>query len=103
MEKIYKLRYLPIFEQDLYEAADYIANQLKNPQAAENLINLTEAAIRKRLEHPLSFEPYASAKERLHPYYRIYVHNYIVFYVVIDDIMEVRRFLYKSRDLNSLL
>ena len=47
MEKIYKLRYLPIFEQDLYEAAGYIANQLKNPQAAENLINLTEAAITK--------------------------------------------------------
>ena len=29
--------------------------------------------------------------------YRIYVKNYIVFYVVIDDIMEVRRLLYNRK------
>ncbi|GHV79520.1 hypothetical protein AGMMS49944_13110 [Spirochaetia bacterium] len=30
----------------------------------------------------------------MHKYYRIYVKNYTVFYVVIDDTMEVRRFMY---------
>lgn len=30
--EMYKLRYLPLFENDLYEAATYIANVLNNPQ-----------------------------------------------------------------------
>lgn len=58
--KKYTLRYLPLFERDLMEAADYIAHKLMNPQAAENLINETEKAILKRLETPLAFEPYHS-------------------------------------------
>ncbi len=37
--KIYHLRYLPIFEQDLIQTSDYIANVLKNPDAADRLID----------------------------------------------------------------
>ena len=42
---------------------------------------------------------YHSAKERQYPYYRIYVKNYVIFYVVIGDIMEVRRILYNRRNI----
>ena len=50
-----------------------------------------------------AFEPYESLRERQHPYYRIYVGNFVVFYVVIDEggagkVMEVRRFLYNKQD-----
>lgn len=101
--KKYRLRYLPLFENDLYDAVSYIANVLNNPQAAENLIKETEKAIYERLEMPLAFEPYRSAKERQNVYYRIYVGNYTVFYVVVDDVMEVRRFIYSARDHDRLL
>lgn len=101
--KKYKLRYLPLFEDDLYEAVSYIANVLHNPQAAEKLIEETEAAILERSKMPLSFEPYHSVKVRKNAYYRIYVGNYTVFYVVIDDVMEIRRFLYSRRDFDELL
>ena len=37
--KSYHLRYLPIFEQDLISAANYIANVLKNEVAALRLID----------------------------------------------------------------
>ena len=33
----YKLRYLPVFEQDLVQTVSYITNVLKNPDAAEKL------------------------------------------------------------------
>lgn len=102
MEK-YKLRYLPLFETDLFDAASYIANVLNNPQAAERLLSDTEKAIMERLEMPLSFEPYHSAKKRKDIYYRIYVGNYTIFYVVIDDATEVRRFIYSGRDFDRLL
>lgn len=44
-----------------------------------------------------------STKQREYPYYRIYVHNCTVFYVVIDGVMEVRRFLYSAQDIPRML
>lgn len=98
----YKLRYLPLFEQDLIQTVSYITNVLKNTDAAEKLVNDIEDAIQERLEYPLAFEPFPS-KKRDYPYYRIYVRNYVIYYVVIGDVMEVRRFLYGARDTNRYL
>lgn len=98
----YKLRYLPLFEQDLIQTISYITNVLKNTDAAEKLVNDIEDAIQERLEYPLAFEPFPS-KKRDYPYYRIYVRNYVIYYVVIGDVMEVRRFLYGARDTNWYL
>lgn len=94
--KSYQLRYLPIFEIDLLSTVNYITNILKNDDAALRLVDDIESAILKRLENPLAFESYRSAKMREYPYYRIYVRNYVVYYVVIGNVMEVRRLIYKS-------
>lgn len=103
----YILRYLPLFYEELEEKVVYIAETLKNPQAANNLLDLVESAILERLPNAESFEPYRSLKERRYPYYRIYIKNFVIYYVVIDDegsekIMEVRHFLYnrQNRDAN---
>lgn len=101
--KNYRLRYLPLFYEELDEKITYIAERLKNPQAADDLLDKVEAAILKRLPAAESFEQYHSIRERKYPYYRIYVENYIIYYVVINDnpddmIMEIRRFLYSGQD-----
>ncbi len=61
-----------------------------------------EKAIKNRLNNPESYEPVNSKKDRKYPYYRIYVDNYIVYYIVIEEnnqkIMEVRRFLHTLQD-----
>ena len=98
----YKLRYLPLFEQDLIQTVSCITNVLKNTDAAEKLVNDIEDAIQERLEYPLAYEPFPS-KKRDYPYYRIYIRNYVIYYVVIGDVMEVRRFLYGARDTNRYL
>lgn len=92
--KSYQLRCLSIFETDLLSMVNYITNVLKNEDAAHRLVDDIESAILKRLENPLAFEPYRSAKRREYPYYRIYVRNY----VVIGNVMEVRRLIYSARD-----
>lgn len=102
-EKTYKLKYLDLFEQDLTETINYISTVLENPAAAQFLLNDTEKAIFTRLLMPLAFEPYRLKKESRHPYYIKRVRNYIVFYVVIDDVMEVRRFMYNKRDVKDLI
>ena len=102
----YILRYLPWFYEELEEKVVYIAETLKNPQAANDLLNSVESAILERLPNAESFEPYRSLKERRYPYYRIYVKNFVIYYVVIDDegpkkIMEVRRFLHNRQNRDS--
>ena len=99
----YQLRYLPLFEQDLLEIIGYLNNTLQNPDAAQSLLTNLETAILKRLTHPLSFEPYPSSRQRKNLYYRIYVGNYTAYYVVIGDIMEMRRLLYSPRNHDSIM
>lgn len=108
LNKNYRLSYLPIFYEDLDEKITYIAEKLKNSQAANDLLDKVEAAIMERLPVAESFEPYRSVRERKYVYYRIYVDNYIIYYVVIDDnpndlVMEVRRFLYNRQNPENLL
>ncbi len=97
--KRYKLSILPLFEDDLSEIVDYISIRLKNPIAAQNLVDDVERAIRDRLTCAEAFQPYPSVRDREHPYYCIPVKNFSIFYVVIGDTMEVRRILYSRRDM----
>ena len=99
----YKLRILPLFEDDLNEIVDYITCRLRNPIAADRLVDDVEAAIYERLSCAEAFEPYPSTREREHLYYTIPVRNFLIFYVVIGSTMEVRRILYGRRDLQKLL
>ena len=103
MDKQFKLSYLPLFEQDLAGVRDYITIKLKNPVAAQRLVEDTEHAIMKRLSNPLGFAPYHSARDRRQLYYRISIKNFSVFYVVIGDVMEVRRFVYSRRNLPEIV
>lgn len=104
----YELRYLPLFYEDLEQKVLYIAETLKNVKAANDLIDEVERAIMRRLPVAEAFEPFYSKKERRYQYYRIYVKNFVIYYVVIDKgsqkkIMEVRRFLYNKQDYEKLI
>ena len=108
LSKKYRLSYLPLFYEDLEEKITYISEKLKNPEAANDLLDKVEAALLERLPVAGSFEPYHSIRERKYAYYRIYVDNYIIYYVIIDDnpddlIMEVRRFLYNGQNQRRLV
>lgn len=101
--KKYTLRYLSLANQDLLEIVDYIQYNLQNPVVAKNTLLSIERAILKTLEMPESFAIWQSSKSRKQPYRRINVGNYSVWYVVLDDVMEIRRVLYSRRDETKLL
>lgn len=102
-ERRYRLEFLPLFEEDLNEIVDYISVRLNNPSAAYRLVDDVQSAIRERLICPEVFEPFPSARNRKNPYYRIYVRNFTIFYVVIGNVMQVRRILYSGRDFAELI
>ena len=55
-KRIYRLRYLPLFYEELEEKVVYIAEKLQNSQAANKLIDSVEEAIKERLPVAESFE-----------------------------------------------
>ena len=99
----YKIEYLPSFYNDLEKIVEYIAYELKNVYAANNLVDEIELEIKRRSLNPESFEVYKSAKKRKDIYYRIYVKNYTIFYIVKENIMEVRRIIYSKRNLKNII
>ncbi|MEG0217393.1 MAG: type II toxin-antitoxin system RelE/ParE family toxin [Raoultibacter sp.] len=103
MSTPYRLAYLPLFWSDLEQSVLYVRDILKAPLAAERLLDDVERGIKQQVAHPLSAAVYPSGKTRSLPYFWFPVGNYMVFYVVDGDVMEVRRFLYGARDLTKLL
>ena len=103
MTKQYRLQYLPLFWDDLERAVFYIRDVLNNAAAAEHLLNRTEEAILEHAKAPTMAQVYKTTRSRPQPYYWFAVGNYMVFYVVFDDVMEVRRFIYGARDLTKML
>ena len=74
----YKLRYLPLFYEDLEQKVMYIAENLHNQKAANDLLDAVENAILERQPVAEAFEPYHSMRERRYLYYRIYVKNFVI-------------------------
>ena len=103
MPRRYRLQYLPLFWDDLEQAVFYIRDVLNNPTAAEHLLNRTEEAILDHAKAPTMAQVHKTSRSRPQPYYWFAVGNYMVFYVVFDDVMEVRRFIYGARDLTKML
>lgn len=103
MDKKYKIKYLPLFYDDLDKITDYIRYELANEIAADNFVNELEKEIHQRAYNPDSYEKYLSIKKRKNTYYKIYVKNYTVFYTVKDNTMEVRRILYSKRNFDKLI
>jgi toxin ParE1/3/4 len=99
----FELRYSRLFYEDLDEITNYILLNLKNELAAEALILDLEVGVKKRLRNPLQAAPFPSVRRRKYEYRRILVDNYLVFYVVIEHTMIVRRLLYGRMDLDKIL
>ena len=103
MDKKFKLHYSPLFYDDLDKITDYILYELKNFESANNLISGVEESIKRHLMSPVNMAPYKSIKEREYQYRGIIIGNYLIFYVVIDDKMIVRRILYGKSEIDKIL
>ena len=99
----YTIKYSSTFISQFNSILNYFVHNLKNRIAAENFYDEVIKEIEKRSENPEGFEKYISTKKRKNTYYRIYVKNYTIFYVVKENTMEVRRILYSRRNFDKLV
>ena len=97
----YEIRYLPSFIKQFESILNYMTNTLKNRDAADKFYKSVIEQIEKRGQKPDGYEKYISRGNVT--YYRIYVKNYTIFYIVKNNVMEVRRILYSKRDLKKII
>ena len=100
---MYKLRYLSLAQKDLESITGYITDTLKAPQAALEFVDAVEKELDQLREYPYSCRVYQSIKPVDTEYRVLKVKNYLVFYVVLDDIVEVHRVVYGRRNLAQVI
>lgn len=101
MTNKFEIRYSSEFFEELEAIVFYIKNELKNYIAANKLLAKVETEIEKRKLNPKSYEQYKTIGG--YSYYKIYVVNYVIFYTVIEKVMEIRNVKYHKRDFERLI
>lgn len=86
------------FLDDISEITRYIATASGSSATARKFYSDVLLAIEKRSFSAASYEifhPYEGSPE----YYRLYFWKYIIFYIVKDQVMDVRRMLWSGSDI----
>lgn len=99
----YQIKYLPIAEKDLKEIISYI--QTDNPNAALNLLDDIDKSISQLKDFPYKGKSPEDNYLQSKGYRMLVIKNYIVFYVVNENIneVEIRRILHGKRKYKFLL
>ena len=100
--KKYEIRYLPTFISQFNNILYYITYELKNKIAADNFYNELVKQIERRSNAPEAYEVFKTIKNNKIKYYKINVRKYTIFYVVKDNVMEIRRIYYSKMNFDSL-
>ena len=100
---MYKLEYLPLALQDLHEITSYITDILKAPQAAMNLLNTLDKRISGLKDFPYSCKIYNTENSLKSEYRMLTVKNYLVFYVVRDNTVEIHRIIYARMEYDKFM
>ena len=95
---MYKVVYLPLAESDLMEALAYIFHRLDAPKAAGDLLAAFDQTVRHIAKYPYSCELYRTNRPMKDEIRQVPVRNYVLYYAVFQDHVEIRRFLHSRRD-----
>ncbi len=95
---MHKIVYLPLAKADILEAVDYIADRLDAPQAAEDLLDELDVAVQRIAEFPYTHELYSTTRPMRGEIRKIPVKGFVLYHAVLEDTVEIRRFLHGQRD-----
>ncbi len=99
----YTIIYSKNFINQFGQVINYLKTNLNNKIAADSLYKEVTKEIEKRSLNPQSFEKYKSTIKRKNTYYRIYVKNYTIFYIVKNNTMEIRCITYSKRNFDNII
>lgn len=97
----YKLRYLPIAQDDLISIFDYIAKD--SPDRALAFVEKLDEKIGMLEQQPLLGRVPRHQKLKEYGYRVLIIKSYLAFYVVRNKVVEVHRVIHGSRNLDYLI
>jgi len=100
---MHKVRYLPIAQKDLQDVILYLLDNLKSPKAAMDFIETLDKSILRLRQYPYSCRLYQPQKPLECEYRFLPVKNYLVFYIVTENIIEVHRIIYSKMNLKMII
>ena len=80
------------------QALDYIADTLDAPEAARALLAEFDNTVQRIAEFPYALELYRTDRPMHDELRKVPVKNYVLYYAVFQDRVELRRFLHGRRD-----
>ena len=101
MPNRYKLRYLPVPQDDLISVFDHIAED--SPNRALGFVEKLEKDVGLLEDNPLLGRIPRHEKLREYGYRVLIVESYLVFYIVRGHTVEVHRVVHASRSLDHLI
>jgi toxin ParE1/3/4 len=100
---MYKLKYLPLAQKDLSDIISYIVDNLKAPKAARDLLDAFEESIIRLQQFPYSCKVYQPIEPLEVEYRMMPVKNYLIFYIVTENVVEIQRIIYAKMDIENLI
>lgn len=100
MVKKYKIEYLPSSAKDLTEIVDYI--KIDSPQSALNFLDKIDESISRLEQFPFIGVIPKDIRLQSLGYRMLIIDNYLVFYVVFEEIVEIRRIISGKRKYDFL-
>jgi toxin ParE1/3/4 len=100
---MYKLKYLPLAQKDLRDITSYIADILKAPKAAMDLVDTLDNSIYRLQQFPHSCKVYQPIEPFEAEYRLLPVKNYLVFYIVTEHEVEIHRIIYAKMNIENLI
>ncbi len=103
MNEKYSIRYSSLFTKDLKKNLIYLIKTLNNPYAAKRLLKELDKKSKFISKNPKICPRYISYKKRKFSYYKLNIKNYVLFYIVKDNVVEFRRIVFGSRNFKNLI
>ena len=101
MSSQYEIRYLKTAECDLYGIFDYISQD--NQLAAEALLEKIDNSISSLASNPLLGRVPKDDRLKNKGYRMLVVEKYLVFYIVRNKTIQIRRIIHGARNYNFLM
>ena len=100
---MYKVVYLPLAEEDIMNAVDYIAEKLVNASAAQALLDELDQTVEQISRFPYSSELYRTDRPIRDELRKVPVKDYVLYYTVKNDTVEIRRLIHGRRERDHII
>ena len=95
---MHKIIYLLSAQADLLDAVEYLTAVLDAPKAAADLLNKFDSTVQQIARFPYAHELYRTDRPMQDEIRKVPAKNYVLYYAVFSDYVEIRRFLHGRRD-----